>query len=118
MRIISGGKEVGDTETSWGRSTGQMKDLDEGRWGGSGGLVDEAGKTRIPLPTEADGGRVALPCHLLRTVAIRRQVGMRFEVTVFGTSYKVKMWRERKGAESRPGFTAQVSCRYVLVPMI
>lgn len=78
--------------------------------------MDEAGRTHIPLPTEADGGRVALPCHLLRTVAIRRQVGMRFEVTVFGTSYKVKMWRERKSTESRPD--AQVSCRYVLVPMI
>lgn len=78
--------------------------------------MDDAGRTRIPPLTKADGGRVALPCHLLRTVAIRRQVGMRFEAAVFGTSYKVKMWRERKSAEPRPD--VQVSCRYVLVPMI
>lgn len=41
---------------------------------------------------------------------------MRFEVTDFGTSYKVKMWEERKSAGSRPD--TQVSCSYVLVPMI
>lgn len=84
---------------------GQMKDLDNVE-GGFWWIC-------FPLPREADGDCVALPCHLLRTVAIRRQVGMRFEVLVFGTSYKVKMWRERKSTESWPD--TQVSCRYVLV---
>lgn len=80
--------------------------------GGVGGWHREDASLSPPKQMVA----VQLSCHLLRTVAIRRQVGMRFEVTDFGTSYKVKMWEERKSAGSRPD--TQVSCSYVLVPMI
>lgn len=59
------------------------------------------------------------PFHLPRTVAIRRQVGMRFEVTEFGTSYKVKMREERKNTGSwawHAGKLQLCSCLYDLMP--